>query len=349
MRPISLLHLPNEEREGDQVGPRQAFAELHREGLLAHYEAFSFLVEAAREGAPAALDRLLRLVAGSRPDLLVWQHVGGFPVTPRFLADLRAASPGTHLLCHEGDVYGRRVKRLPPETRALFAAADTVALVGAGEYAELARAAGARRVLYSPHSADTVRFGLPWTPTPERELDVAMIGSRVTSRRPWARLPGARAREALVRALARRFGARFALYGQGWAGFASDRGPLAFDEQERAQRRARVTVSWDHFDTVERYFSDRVPIALLSGVPHVTNRQPGYEEVFGPGAPLAWADTVDGVVAEVERLLALGQGALDELGRRAAVYARGRFTARVVYERLVREALAGGGREEACA
>ncbi len=102
-------------------------------------------------------------------------------------------------------------------------------------------------------------------------------------------------------------------------------------------------MSWDHFDTVERYFSDRVPISLLSGVPHVTNHQPGYEAVFGPGAPLAWAGTVEELVVEVQRLLKLGGDALNELGRRAQAYARERFTARVVYDALLRETLAGRG------
>lgn len=335
----SLLYLPNEATEGDQVGPRQAFAGMAAEGLLSRYQAWSFLVEAGRHGVAASLERLRERVADLAPDVLLWQHVGDFPVGPGFLAALRAASPGTHLLYHEGDAYGRWAKRLPAPARALMAAADTVALVGAGEYAALARSAGARRVIYSPSSADTTRFGRPWTPTATRDFDAVLIGGRVTSRLPWGRMPGAASRERLVRALGRALGDRFAVFGPGWAGFTGDRGPIPFDQQEAAQRRARVTVSWNHFDTVERYFSDRIPIGLLSGVPHVTNHQPGYEAVFGPGAPLAWAGTVDGVVAEVQRLLALSQAELDALGRRAQAYGRERFTAPVVYRALLREAL----------
>jgi hypothetical protein len=335
----SLLFLPNEGTEGDQVGPREAFAEMAAQGLLSRLEVYSYLVEASRHGAETALDRLRERVATARPDVLLWQHVSDFPVTSRHLATLRAASPHTHLLYHEGDVYGRWAKRFPGPTRVLMAAADTVALVGAGEYAALARSAGARRVIYSPQSADTRRFGTPWTPTAARDFDVVMIGSRVTSRRPWGRMPGAASRERLVQTLGRSFGNRFAVFGHGWAGFAGDHGPLPFSRQEEAHRRAWVTVSWDHFDTVERYFSDRIPISLLSGVPHVTNHQPGYEQVFGPEAPLSWAQDVNGLVAEVERLLALGGEALNELGRRAQAYARERFTARVVYQALLRETL----------
>lgn len=344
----SLLYLPNEGTPGDQVGPRAAFEALAREGRLSAYQAFSYLVEARRDGAEGALRRLEALVRERRPDVLLWQHVSDFPVGKEHLAALRAASPGTHLLYHEGDVYGRWVKRLPRATRRLMAAADTVALVGKGEYAALARGAGARRVIYTPHSADTVRFGRPWTPTDRRELDVVLIGNRLTSRRPWGRIPGAAAREALGRALGRRFGERFAVYGRGWEGFVGARGPLAFAEQEEAQRQAWVTVSWDHFDTVEAYFSDRLPIALLSGVPHVKNHQPGYEAVFGARPPFSWAKDVGGILGQVERLLALPVAERNGLGERARLWAAEHLTARPVYERLLGEALGmrameGGG------
>ena len=343
-RPVSLLFLPNERTEGDQIGPREAFSELAREGELSRYDTFSYLIEAQRHGAPAGLEILRDLVARTRPDVLLWQHVSTFPVTAPFLVALRAASPGTHLVYHEGDVYGRWAKRLPSPVRVLMAAADTVALVGAGEFAALARSVGARRVVYSPSSADTVRFGRPWTPTSTREFDVVMIGNRATSRLPWGRLPGAASREALVRALGRRYGRRFGVFGRGWKEFAGNQGPVAYDAQEPAQRRAWVTVNWNHFHTVEGFFSDRLPISLLSGVPHVTNYQPGYEVVFGTDAPLRWARTVDELLTQLEALLNLGPEATIALGRRAQAFGRERFTARPVYARLLEEVMAGASK-----
>jgi len=341
MRPVALLFLPNEETEGDQVGPREAFSELARRGVLSRYQAFSYLVEARLHGAPAGLERLRALAERTRPDVLLWQHAGNFPVTPAFLAALRAASPGTHLVYHEGDVYGRWVKRFPSSVRALLAAADTVALVGGGEFAALARSAGARRVVYSPSAVDTVRFGRPWTPTATREFDVVMIGNRATSRLPWGRLPGAAQREALVRALGRRHGRRFGVFGRGWEGFAGNQGPVAYALQEPVLRRAWVTANWGHFPTVEGYFSDRLPISLLSGVPHVTNHQPGYEALFGLDAPFRWARTVDEAMTHLEELLALGPEATIALGRRAQAYGRERFTAGPVYARLLAEVTNG--------
>lgn len=337
--PIRLLYLPNEGARGDQVGPRLAFEDMAEEGLLAEYLAFSYLVEAQEKGVPQALAELEALVAGMQPDLLIWQHVGAFPITRHQLASLRRAAPRMHLLCHEGDVYGRWAKRLPKPTRELMAAADTVALVGRGSYADLARSVGAKRVIYSPHSVDTKRFGLSWKATQEREFDVLMIGNRIASRLPWGRMPGAAERVAMVRALGSRFGRRFAVFGRGWEDYAGNQGSIDFALQEATQRRAWVTVSWDHFDQVEAYFSDRVPISLMSGVPHVTNYQPGYEDVFGLNSPLRWAKTVGEVVTQVEAILAMGATGINELGRRAQDYCRSRFTARTVYQSLITEAM----------
>jgi len=339
---VSLLYLPNEASPGDQVGPRLAFESMHRDGRLRDYSAYSYLVEAKRHGAAVALSRLKELVAEWRPDLLLWQHVGKFPLRWADVESLRAAAPRMHLLYHEGDVYGRWAKRIPEPVRILMAAADTVALVGRGSYAKLARSVGAKRVIYSPSAADTVRFGQPWNPTLEREFDVLLIGNRVKSLRPWGRMPGASKRIELVRALGRRFGERFAVFGNGWEGFRGNHGKVEYAIQEGIQRRAWVTASWNHFDQVEAYFSDRIPISLMSGVPHVTNHQPGYESVFGPNPPLCWAKSVDELVARAEDLLALGPAGINEIGRQAQEYCNTRFTADVVYPRLIAEVMGIG-------
>lgn len=340
--PLRLLHLPNEETPGFQVGPREAYEAMRAGGELSAYEAIPFLHEAARHGAATCLERVLERAGALQPDLILWQHVGRFPVDAAWLRRLREHAPQALLVYHEGDVYGRRVKPLPPAVQAFAAAADVVSLVGMGELAALFRAHGARRIVWSPHSFDSQRCDQPWTPTRERGLDVLMIGNRVTSRLPWRSLPGARERLALARSLHRRLGARFAVHGAGWDGEPYARGPLPFERQEGAIRNAWLTVSWDHFDRVPYYFSDRVPIALAAGVPHLTNRQPGYEQVFPDGCGLLHADGVESLADLVEILLSRPRAELIALGERASAFARERLAARRVYRDLVL-AVAGPG------
>ncbi|WP_341891692.1 glycosyltransferase [Variovorax sp. YR752] len=334
-RPLRLLHLPNEEQVGFQVGPREAFDTMLAGGELSAYTAYPFLHEAASHGMSACLEQLLRVASEQRPDVVIWQHVGRFPVDAGFLRRLREVIGSAVLVYHEGDVFGRWVKPLPAPVRALAAEADVVSLVGLGELAALFRAHGARRIVYAPHSFDSRRCDQPWTPTPSRRFDALMIGNRVTSRVPLRDMPGARERFALAEALHRRLGERFVVHGGNWGNRPYARGPLPFDQQELAIREAWLTVSWDHFDQVPCYFSDRVPIAMAAGVVHVTNRQPGYEQLFPPGCGLLHAGSVDELADIVDLLLSRPRDELIDLGERAQAFARERLSARRVYRDLL--------------
>jgi len=336
-RPARLIYVPNEDRIGDQVGARAAFESMDKDGRLSAYASFSFLVESRGAGSPErALAGLLQLVSRFGPDIILWQHVGTFPVSSQYLKRLKSSPSHPLLVYHEADVFGRLRKRAPPPVRRFAAEADMVFLCGLGWYADLFRRFGAKTIRYAPHVADTIRFGTPWDPTVSRRFDAVLIGNRLSSRLPFFRIPGASAREKLVSGLTNLLGDRFAVYGRGWEGFPSWRGPLPYAEQERALREAWVGVSWDHFDTVPLYFSDRLPIALLSGVAHVTNRQPGYDTLFRDGEHLLLADTVGDAVDAVIRLLGQPKERIAEIGSNGRRLASTRLTADIVFPQMLR-------------
>src|SRR6202012_1118373 len=103
--------------------------------------------------------------------------------------------------------------------------------------------------------------------------------------------------------LAAIYGNEFALYGEGWRDSISARAPLPFGEQESAIRNSWVSVTWGHFDDYAFYFSDRLPISLAAGVPHVTTYQPGYEDLFAGCPGLYFAQSPDDAIAKVDWLL----------------------------------------------
>lgn len=62
-RPLRFFYVPNETKEGDQVGPRKAFETLHAEGVFSAYATYSYLVERGFE--PIALsDAMYSRVTG---------------------------------------------------------------------------------------------------------------------------------------------------------------------------------------------------------------------------------------------------------------------------------------------
>jgi len=332
---MRLLFLPNE-LDGDplsgQVGPRAAFAELASQGTITALEIYSFLVRLKQKGAHGALQELLELVVAFEPDVLFWQHVGGFPVDASYLAELRRRAPSMLLAYHEGDAIGRWRKRPPPETRALIAAADLVFAVGLGRQADVMHGYGAREVLHLPHSYD-MRFGTDWTPTRTREFDAVMIANLWRGRLPGTYLPGGRKRLALGRRLSVRLGPRFGIFGRGWDRPVNVQAPVPFADQERTLRRAWISVNWEHFDDYAFYFSDRMPITLAAGIPHVAGYVPGYEHIF-KGCPGLYFGTTVGDVADcAEWLLSQPRDRLIGEGQEARVWVARHLSAAVVYHR----------------
>jgi hypothetical protein len=174
-----------------------------------------------------------------------------------------------------------------------------------------------------------------------------MIGNRVQSRRlKWITLPGGKQRADLATRLTREFGGRFGLYGAGWRGLPSQ-GPVAFTEQERVIQSARLSVNWDHFHSYPYYFSDRLPISLAAGVPHVTSYHPGYEQFFSGCPGLYWVRSVAELIDCVRWLLCKSDAELLEQGLAARRWVAQRLEGRTTFERAFEMSLSALARRRA--
>lgn len=152
-------------------------------------------------------------------------------------------------------------------------ASELVTLTSMGALADhIARHTNAA-IMLLPNGACQVRFAPAAkrsTSPPLPDFDVAFVGSRNTARNParpyfWL----GRRRERLVAELHRRHGDRFAVFGHRWDRLPVARGPVPYDQQVSAVRRARVVVGGVPFSHERYYTSDRVFVQMLSGVPLV--------------------------------------------------------------------------------
>ena len=339
-RPLRFFYAPNESTEGDQVGPRRAFDQLRAEGVFSGYVAHSYLVERSRSANHGeAVRRMREAIDAFQPDVIFIQHLNGsYPVAREDIRAWKDVASKPRLVWHDPDPYGRVVKRIDATMKTVIAESDLVVLVGLGHLAQAARQAGARRILFAPHSYDDVRFARPWSPTHARSHDAIMIANLTCLKRiPFLYLPGGRQRKVLSRAFHAAYGSRYAVFGagQGWRGEPYCLGPIAFDAQELAIRDAWVTVNWGQFDTIPFYASDRLPISLAAGVAHITNRQRGYEHLF-EGLPGLYLVSSPAEALDVaDHLLSLPRDRLIEIGQEAAVAVRARFHATKVYRDIV--------------
>ena len=332
-----LLYLPDEAQVGDQVGPRRAFEQLVGDGRLGAYEAFSPNPEEAATGPSEAKARLVELAALFQPTIILWSHPGAFPVTRELLLELRSIGSSPTVVLQDMDAWGMLRKRLSTSVRVLAKEANLVYISGTGSLSRVFRQAGAKRIRYAFDGFDAARFGTPWSPPSERTYDVVMVANRIRGRLPGTALPGTWQRARLVRLLEQQYGSRFALYGSGWEGYESWLGPLAFSEQGNANRSAWVSVSWDHFPSISNYSSNRLPISLASGIPHVTNYQAGYEQIYPQGSGLHWGKSVRAVAEMVTVLLAMPKNELLALGESAANFARAHRSQEALMVRLLED------------
>lgn len=333
---LRLFYLPNEGKEGDQIGPRRAFERFLAEGSLSAYQAYSYLVRNRALGDHRlALEELLNAARVFAPDLIFVQHINNtYPVDRAFFKKLKAIPSKPKFVVWEGDPYGRRIKPLDSTLKAVMAESDLAFLVGLGYLADAVREAGAPIIRFAPHSYDSVRFDLPWEPPCQRPLDAVMIANlHAIKRIPGLYLPGGRQRKQLAKAFHKSFRERFAVYGggAGWKGEAYSRGPIPFHEQSDKIHSAWMSVAWDHFDEIPMYSSDRLPISLACGVPHLTNFQPGYKVAFGGIPGLYWFHTPQEAVDIALYLLSMPIDRRLELGRAAAEEMRRRFHADKIY------------------
>lgn len=340
MKPLRLFYLPNEATPGDQVGPHKAFRLLHEQGVLSALTSYSYLVERKRFARHEdALDDLLRAIEAFQPEVIFWQHLNKtFPVERAYLQRMKSVASRPKFIWHDADAYGRFIKPIDSVMRQALAECDMAVLVGLGDLAEKARAAGARRVLLAPHSYDDLRSDQPWEPTRERMFDAIMIANLVCLKRiPFLHLPGGRNRKVLSRAFHRAYGSRYAVFGagQGWNGEPYCRGPIGFNEQERTIRSSWMTVNWGQFDKIAMYSSDRLPISLASGIPHITNYQRGYEHLFPDAKGVYFVHSPAEALDVSDMLLSLPRERLIEIGQAGASYARERLNATAVYRDIV--------------
>jgi hypothetical protein len=299
------------------VGGRLAFADLLRAGKLSALEIYPFRERLHQKGADFAVDAL-EVIGRFKPDIFFVQHVTGNAIPNNFWSKVREKFPKLTLVYHDADPYSAYSKRIDRPMKDILAQCHLSLICGLGFIQDEFKRLSNGPVRYSPHCFDRLRFRKHDVSVATKTCDLIMIGNRGTRNRlKFLYQPGGRDRARLAESASNVFGRSFALYGNGWAGLTADRGRLDFSEQERAIQSARISINWDHFADIPYYFSDRLPISLAAGVPHVTSYHPGYEHIFQDCRGLYACKNWQEVVECSRWLLSKGDDELLDLGLQA--------------------------------
>lgn len=343
---VSVLLLLQGERPEDHPGVIDGFDRLVASRKLAHVEVMPLFGPSGTRQGPAFWERVRQRALDHAATIVIFQHYHSLtlPDPGNAIERLKKLPSRPVIVTTCGDAvmngYGGRPNP-PPSFLASARASDLVALTSMGRLADSLQKWTTAPIVLLPNGICQVRFRPPQPSdlAAEREFDVAFIGSRNAARnpfRPYAR--AARQREALVRALARRFGRRFAVFGNGWGDLPAARGPIPFAEQHAAARRARVLVGGIPFSRARYYLSDRVFTQIGSGVPFVDTVVGGVDAILSPGEHWLLAPP-DRLVRAVESLLDETDATLQARGSAAAHHIFGHHTQAHRMETLVENAL----------
>ena len=210
--------------------------------------------------------------------MILWMHTDQFRVDFRTIKELKNLTSKPVMGYWDGDLYQSPFRPLPNELLELSCACDVVFAQGFGKMTEIMKSKGCNDIRFVPAFGDDKRF-YPFQLKNKKDYDIVMIGNNITSRNPFKiTMAGTRFRKEIVEKFSKKFMNKFAVFGNNWK-VDSAKGPVPYTAQHKIYSRSRIALSVNNYSG-QYYFSDRLPIAMLSGIPIVHNYEKNIEKLF---------------------------------------------------------------------
>jgi len=322
LKPLLIL---NENPPGAHSDIHNSLNVLKDVGILEDFYIYPFLSRLA-DGLKdkEVTQEIVNIAKDFQPSAVLWLHTGHLFVGEDDILKIKNLLSRPAIGYWDGDIY-QKPQASPKEIISLCTKCDVVFVQGDGDFTNLLKKNGCKDIRYVPAPTDTNRFCKLRSLDQEIIYDVVMIGNNVTSRIPWRTAPGSRWRKELAEYFFKKLGKRFAVFGYGWKA-KYGKGPLPFSEQVNLYHSSRMALGVNNWLGPRYYFSNRLPIALSSGVPVVHNYESGYEEIFKPIEDFFFFKTTAEAWNMTKQLLGKDQAVLDDIGRRGYRLALSNFT-----------------------
>ena len=308
---MRVLFLSQGSEISDHPGFHDGFLRLQKEGVVTEYLNVPYFGFARKNGWDAFYQEVVRLSAQREFDVVYFQffHQKGKPSPRGCIESLRRLPRPPVVIASAGDPFADSWMRpdYPEDFKEASRLADITFSTQMGRAADKMIAWGARNVVLAPNALCQVRFKAESVDLEKHkfDFDVVFVGNNNHTRLPnpgskywWA----GKKRQRLVKALAKRFGSRFGLFGKGWD-YPHAQGPVPFDKQQEVFRRGKVVVGANPYSYSDYYSSNRIFMEIASGIPTVELYTPRFEKVLRNGDHCYFASDVEEVVERCEYLL----------------------------------------------
>lgn len=331
---MRLLAIINEPRERAHDDIYRALVYLEKKAYITAYKTYSFLAKLlSGESEDKINHEIIDLAQEFQPDMIIFMHTMTLRINERTMYCLKKLPSSPILSYWEGDFYQPPSKPLPSQILEIIKHCNVVFCQGFGYMTKKFRKI-CQTVLYVPAFSDMERFHKDSSRDPNKiKYDVVMIANISQRRIPWKNLPGFYWRRRLVDLFYNKLGSRFAVFGQGWTGSYAQ-GMIPYERQASVYHSSRLALGINNFHG-EYYFSDRLPNAMLSGVPIVYSYEYGYEEIFPDDFLNCFFKSPEEAWDIAYRLLSKPQMELDLLGQKMSAFAMEHLSVYRIFEYIV--------------
>jgi hypothetical protein len=281
---MRLLALWQGHKNDDQIGYHRACEQLCSEGELEYYQCLPSLGADCQGVDNHVYQETIQQAEQIQADTIFLQffHFKNMPDPAGMIASLRKIKTRPVIFVSAGDSFGIWSRPLPYSVKQASRFGDLTFLTGMGYVAEELRKNKGKNICLMPNGFCKIRF-----PRIEPcrnytcEWDVVCVGSNYKVRNPLSYLfYHKQVRIKQIKALSKRYGKRFALFGKGWEGFPCWKGPLPYEKQAAVFSQSRVVVGGHPGGFMNYYTSDRDFIALSTGCEFVEHWVPRTDRLF---------------------------------------------------------------------
>jgi hypothetical protein len=336
MKTLLFLNGP----EGIQTGIEDGFTFLEKTGKIAELKWFYFDDYAKKYGKNKTIEKIKELSITLKPELIVFFHVGKFPITKEFIFSLKNLPSKPIIVYDEGDMYGTWAKPISKQIKIFAKYSDVFSMRGLGKFYNKISKYN-KNIIYTPHHNDIARFDIKPYILEKRDNLISFVGNNSKPKflSSIRRMPGSRGRESFVKYIGKMFPDLFNLYGNGWNGFIGSQGPVDFQKQIEIYRNTWITLAYEHYPNIPYYFSNRLPMALMSGSLYVCHYHQGYENFFKNCDFIFFFNTNEEAVDIINFLKSLSKDDLLERSKRAREFALRYLTPQVVWSNFYNNVL----------
>jgi len=326
-----ILLLTNEPFSGAASGQINGYELLVNSNEIESCNSVSFKKEFDKQ---PAFERVLSAVTKIKYDVVIIWSPSNFPDTYSQFLQLTSKIGTRPILYWEGDPWGSKNKKKPvTEQMSWWMSLAEIVFTVAGEpHISTFKQIGAKNIFFIPHTYCHLKFRneeleLPSKFNDETVSDLIVIANNTAIIPGLSGSPGSLQRWELITRLHFDSNHIIALYGKGWPKGWS-KGYLSYGDQAKEIRRSRISLNWDNFCSYDNYASDRLPISLIAGRPHITTRHSGMNWAPNEHLGLFQEQSPKLVILRAKELLEINPEKIWELGVEAHRWAQNRISHR---------------------